>query len=46
MERVESVSVRGTGWILDAVTGSRKPLIQDQIVGKKEGGLTILDRDG
>ena len=42
---MERVSVRGTGWILDAVTGSRKPLIQDQIVGKKEGGLTILDRD-
>ena len=27
------------------MTGSRKPLIQDQIVGKKEGALRILDRD-
>ena len=41
---MESVSVRGTSWSLDAVTGSRKPLIQDQIVGKKEGALRILDR--
>ena len=38
--------MRGTNWSLDAVTGSRKPLIQDQMVGKKEGALIILDRDG
>ena len=36
------VSERGTSWSLDAVTGSRKPLIQDQIVGKKEGALRTL----